>query len=318
MKSCLTIVLAAAMFTFGIRVRADMVVVDGIEAVVHDSVITSQQIDRFSEQDDEMLRQQYRYQPDILIKKMTELRSSIYTNLIEQQLVLSYFKTLTNKVNESILNQIVMDEIHAEHTDRVQLTKDLQRQGLTFEDYRQKVRDGLIIRELIHENVPEPIISPQRIENYYQLHRDNYKLADQVKMRMIVLKKTDDANEVRKRGEEILSQLKAGASFAQMAAVNSEGSQRRDGGETGWEDFSELNEILRKSVDSLKPGEYSGVVETPESFYLLMLEDRHPAHVKPLGDVRVEVETTLKNQETDRLRRKWLNRLKAKTYIGTF
>ncbi len=166
MRPFLTIVLLVAMFGFEISVRADCEIhlVDGIEAVVNDSVISLQQIDIVSQPDSEMLQQQYRYQPDVYLKKMTALRSSIFTNLIERQLVLTYFKTLTNKVNESILNQIVMDEIHAQHTDRVQLTKDLQQQGLTFEDYRQKVRDGLIIRELIHENVPEPIISPQKIE----------------------------------------------------------------------------------------------------------------------------------------------------------
>jgi peptidyl-prolyl cis-trans isomerase SurA len=316
MRSCLKIILAALMLGLGMRVRADLV--DGIEAVVHDSVITTQQIDIVSQQDADILHQTYRNQPEILMKRMTELRSSIYTNLIERQLVLSYFKTLTNKVNESILDQIVLDEIHAQHTDRVQLTKDLQQQGLTFEDYRQKVREGLIIRELIHENVPEPIISPQKVESYYQVHRDNYKLADQVKMRMIVLKKGDAADEVRKRGEEILSQLKAGASFAEMASVNSEGSQRNEGGETGWEDLSEVNQILVKDIDKLKPGEYSGVVETPEAFFLLLLEDRHAAHVKALSEVRDEVEKTLKSQEMERLRRKWIDRLKAKTYIGTF
>ena len=63
------------------------------------------------------------------------------------------------------------------------------------------------------------IISPRKIETYYQEHRDNYKLADQVKMRMIVLSKGEAPDGVRKRGEEILSQLKGGASFAEMATV---------------------------------------------------------------------------------------------------
>ncbi|HZQ46616.1 MAG TPA: peptidyl-prolyl cis-trans isomerase [Verrucomicrobiae bacterium] len=316
MKLCWMTLAVAAMLGFGMPVRAELV--DAIEAVVHDSIITLQQIEIISGPNAEVLSQQYRYQPEMLHQKMTELRSSIFTNMIERELVLSYFKTMTNKVNESILNQIVMDEIHAQHTDRVQLTKDLQQQGLTFEDYRQKVRDGLIYRELMHENVPEPIISPQKIENYYQAHHDNYKLADQVKLRMIVLKKTDPAEEARKRGEEILSQLKGGASFQEMAMVNSEGSQRKEGGETGWEDAKDVDQALMKEIDKLKLGEYSGVIETREAFFLLLLEDRHPAHIKPLGEVRDEVERTLKNQEMERLRKKWIDRLRAKTYIGTF
>ena len=60
------------------------------------------------------------------------------------------------------------------------------------------------------------------------------------------------------------------------------------------------------------------MVETPEAFFLLLLEDRHPEHIKSLSEVREDVERTLKNQERDRLRRQWLDRLRAKTYIGMF
>lgn len=189
---------------------------------------------------------------------------------------------------------------------------------MTFEDFRRRIKNDLIISELIHENVPEPIISPRKIETYYQEHRDNYKLADQVKMRMIVLNKGEAPDGVRKRGEEILSQLKGGASFAEMATVNSEGSQRKDGGETGWENTADVNQALVPDINKLKPGQYSGVVETPEAFFLLLLEDRHPEHIKSLSEVREDVERTLKNQERDRLRRQWLDRLRAKTYIGMF
>ena len=316
MRVYLTTILAAALLSFSIRARAELV--DGIMAIVYDSVITTQQIDLVSRQDELMLREKYRFQPEIYQKEMEGLQNSIYTNLVERQLVLSYFKTITNKVNETIIDQIVMDEIHENqhYRDRVQLTKELQRKGLTFEDFRQQIRDDLIIRELIHENVPEPIISPQKIEKYYQAHNAAYKLDDQVKMRMIVLNKGAAPDEVRKRGEEILLQLKGGASFAEMASVNSEGSQRREGGETGWEDTSDVSPVLVQGAEQMKPGECSGVIETTDAFFILLLEDRHATHIKPLSEVRNEVENTLKSMESERLRKKWIERLRAKTYIG--
>lgn len=315
MKFIWTMVLVAVLPGAALRARADLV--DRVLAVVHDSPVTSQQIEFLSQFDEENLRQTG-ISPNDYQRKMTQAREAIFTNQIEKQLILTYFKTLTNKINETLLDQFVTDEIHAEHSDRVQLAKDLERQGLTFEDFRQRVKERLVITELIHENVPEPIISPQKVENYYKEHSDHYKVADQVKMRMIVLNKGDAPEETQKRGEEILSQIKGGASFAEMATVNSEGSQRRDGGETGWEDTSEVHPALVQELNKLKPGEHSGVIDTKDAYFLLLLEDRHPEHVKPLSEVRDDVEKTLKNQESERLRRRWIERLRAKTYIGYY
>ena len=312
--------LLAAVANFTVRADAAPEFVDGIMAVVHTALITSMQVEMTAKPEDEMLLQEYGYTSETFHRKSSELHNSIFTNMIEKQLVLRYFQTITNKINESLLDQIVSDEIHEnrKYGDRVQLAKDLERQGMTFEDFRRRIKEDLIIRELIHENVPEPIISPRRIEAYYQQHRDDYKLADQIKMRMIVLNKGDSPERACKRGEEILTQIKGGASFAEMASVNSEGSQRKDGGETGWEDLTEVNQALVKEINKLKPGEYSGVIETSDAYFLLLLEDRHAAHIKPLSEVRDDVERTLKNQESERLRKRWLERLRTKTYVGTF
>ena len=69
---------------------------------------------------------------------------------------------------------------------------------------------------------------------------------------------------------------------------------------------------------SLKPGEKSGVIETPEACYLMLVEDRRPAHIKPLNDVREDIEKTLLAQERDRLQNQWNERLKKKTFVRYF
>ena len=42
----------------------------------------------------------------------------------------------------------------------------------------------------------EIVISPYKIENYYLAHQDDFKVGDQIKLRMIVLNKSsgDDTN----------------------------------------------------------------------------------------------------------------------------
>ena len=151
-------------------------------------------------------------------------------------------------------------------------------------------------------------------------HKNEFKVEDEVKMRLIVLNRlADDTNgAVRKRMEEIISQVKDGAAFSDLAKSYSEGSQRKDGGETGWQETSKLNKVLVEAVNKLKPGEYSGVIESPEAYFLVLLEERRPARVRPLTEVRAEIEKTLMAQEKNRLRVRWISRLKRKTFIQNF
>jgi parvulin-like peptidyl-prolyl isomerase len=103
-----------------------------------------------------------------------------------------------------------------------------------------------------------------------------------------------------------------------MASVYSQGSQRNQGGDWGWVEKSVLRKELADLAFSLKPGQRSGVIDTPEACYLMMVEERRPEHVKPLSDVRDEIEKTLLAQESERLQKQWIERLKKKTFVRYF
>src|SRR5439155_8849441 len=55
-----------------------------------------------------------------------------------------------------------------------------------------------------------------------------------------------------------------------------------------------------------------------KEFYLMLVEDKRTAHLKPLGEVRDEIEKDLKLQERSRLDDQWVARLKKKTFWRTF
>jgi parvulin-like peptidyl-prolyl isomerase len=152
---------------------------------------------------------------------------------------------------------------------------------------------------------------------YYQAHQDDFKVEDEIKLRMIVLNKTDsdDTNTV-KLAREIRDKIKEGAAFAEMASIYSQDSQHNQGGDRGWIERSVLRKELGDVAFALKPGQVSDVVETPEACYLMLVEQARTAHVKPLdNEVRNQIEQTLRAQEQARLEKQWIARLKAKTFI---
>src|SRR5204863_6058323 len=115
------------------------------------------------------------------------------------------------------------------------------------------------------------IISPQKIENYYTAHQAEFKVGDQVKLRMITLPKPADAPEAaRKIAEEIIRKIDAGAPFAEMASIYSSGPERTKGGDRGWVGRdSGMQQDLVKAMFSLKAGQHSSVVELPQSIHIL-------------------------------------------------
>jgi parvulin-like peptidyl-prolyl isomerase len=79
-----------------------------------------------------------------------------------------------------------------------------------------------------------------------------------------------------------------------------------------------LRQELAEVAFALKPGQVSDVIETPEACYLMLVEQTRPAHVRPLTEVRDDIDKTLRTQEQARLQKQWIESLKKKTFIRYF
>jgi parvulin-like peptidyl-prolyl isomerase len=314
-------VLALPMF-FCWPARAEMV--SAVSVAVADSVITYSDIYEALAPRAQMARQVYAGDPQRFEQEINKLREQEVQLQVENKLILHDFTSsgyVTN-VLEALIDDRIRDEIQQRYgSDRARFIKTLYAEGMTFESYRRRERENFIIGYMKHQNgsdLNKILISPLKIQEYYNDHQDTYKVGDQVKLRMIVVGQGADkpAGAAKQLADEVLAKINAGTSFEQMAKeINSSESQRAEGGSRGWVDRGELRAELDRVAFSLKAGEHSGVLELPEASYLLQVEDVRPAHVKSLTEVRDEVERALKAQESLRLYRKWIHRLEKKTYI---
>ncbi len=304
----------------GCALAARASLVTGIQAVVDNSIVTYLEVQEFTLPAEQALQQQYQNQPQVYQKKLGETINESLEQLVDRQLILHDFREKGYNLPESIIDEEVQKRISERYGDRMTLIKTLQAQGMTLEKYRQQIRDQIIVDYLQSQNIASAVIvSPHKMETYYLAHKDQYKVEDEVKLRMIVLNKSaDDNGDAHKLAEDILTKIKEGASFAQMAGVYSQGSQRGEGGEWGWVEKSVLRKELADVAFTLKPGEHSGVIDTSQACYLMLVEDRHAAHVRPLSEVRDDIEKTLLAQERSRLQKQWIDRLKKKTFIRYF
>jgi peptidyl-prolyl cis-trans isomerase SurA len=318
---CFFIIVAGVPLVFGGFAQAELVSAVGI--VVNDSVITSADI-----QDGYVPRAQtaarvYAGDPQRFEVEVQKIRDQEIERQVEDKLILHEFVTSGYETNvvEAFIDDRIRDDIQRQfYGDRSRLIKTLQAEGKTYETYRREQRERFIIDYMNYQNSSNPrkiLISPLKISQYYDVHKDTFKIEDEVKLRMIVLAQPAGAapGTAKAMADEVLAKINSGASFAEMASVYSSGSQRAKGGDCGWVDHTYFKPELTQAAFSLKPGQHSGVLELPEGCYLLQVDDVRQAHVKSLTEVRDEIERTLKAEENSRLRNRWIDRLKRKSFI---
>lgn len=295
-------------------------VADGVKAVVAERIITFAEVEDVTRPAADALRRQYAADPNIFQQKLNEALNDSLELLVQRALILHSFDTDGYRLPENFVEQLVQERIRDRFGDRVTLMKSLQQQGMTYEQFRKQVREQFIESQLRQQNVSrEVVISPFKIQNYYETHADDFKVDDQVKLRMIVLSKTSatdtNANELAR---EIQTRLKDGAAFTELASVYSQGSQQHQGGDWGWVERNILRKELGEVAFAMKPGQVSDPIDASDAVYLMLVEDRKPAHAKPIADVRTDIEKTLRSQQQAKLSKEWIDGLKKKTFIRYF
>src|SRR5262249_47189947 len=117
---------------------------------------------------------------------------------------------------------------------------------------------------LVQKNISqEIIISPHKVEAYYLGHKDEFKVEDEVKLRMIVLNQSSDpaAPSSEKLVEEITTKLKQGATFDEMEKIYSQETARNEGGR--WNKKNKLPLALAELAFPLDPEKSRGVLSRP-------------------------------------------------------
>lgn len=296
-------------------------VVNGIAARVNDTVITFMDVTDASMMDMQQLARMPGTRTPAMKERADQLNSAALQNLVDRQMILDDFKTAGYQLPDKIVEDEVQQAIREQFGDRVTMIKSLQKEGLTFEEYRKRVREKFIIGAMTGKNVSgEVIISPYKVEKYYADHQEQFKTQEELTLRMIVLanKPDRDAEATRKLAAEVLAKVRAGTPFADAAKTYSDGSQRSEGGLWPKVDRKTLREDLGEIAFKLPAGTISDVIERPDGCYIMKVEEVRPAGIRSLNDVSSDIERQLENEERQQLRKQWIDRLKNKSFVRYF
>lgn len=162
---------------------------------------------------------------------------------------------LTEKSLEEALKNLIDHHLVAQEAKRLNLDKEPDYlQGL---DYYKKY---LATRAFWQEEFKKIDITDEEIEKYFQEKNTRRHV------RQIFTKE-------RNKAEEALKRLKNGEAFAKVAQELSEGPYAAKGGDLGFMHTGQMVEEWETAALSLKPGDFSDIVETRAGFHIIELED---------------------------------------------
>lgn len=162
-----------------------------------------------------------------------------------------------------------------------------------------------------------PQVTGADIQRYYNQHQQQFQVPEQVRVRHILIQVPPNADAktvaaAQAKAEDILKQLHNGANFADLAKKYSDDpGSKTQGGELGFIQHGATVPEFDRTAFSLQPGQTSGVIRTQFGFHILQVEEKQPAHVKPVDEVHDQIMANLMQQAQTAAAQKYAAKLQA-------
>jgi len=203
-----------------------------------------------------------------------------------------------------------------------QLREKLAEQNRSLESLRQSFRQEFLAQGFLHDKLKDKMAVelPDKLRYYdehYPLH--DFDRPALVTWREFVVEaaKCKSRAEARQKAERLWRLLQSGEDFAKLARAESDGpsSSRSQGGLMQTSPGGYAVPAVNAALETLKIGQLSGVLEGPDSFHIVKVENRRPAGPASFEEVQDTITPILARQKQQEERVAYLAKLRRKTII---
>ncbi len=248
--------------------------IDGIAAVVNNEIILKSELDYQVK----LTAAQQKISPETPGLEEKVLNQMIEEKLAYAQALLDSITVSDNEVNSRVNYQINYFEQQYGSKEKVE-----QIYGMSIEKIKRTLEDPIrkqiMVQKLEEKKFGDVQASRREVDDFYKQYKDSLGvIPEKVKLAHIFVKPkvTEKMKEIYyKKAEAILDSIKHGADFAAMAKKYSEDpGSASDGGDLGWVGKGVFYPEFEAAAFALKPGQISGVVESPVGYHIIQMIDR--------------------------------------------
>ena len=249
--------------------------IESIAAIVNDDIITSLELEKEMQNLKLELGQQGMNFPSDEILKKQVLERMIIMRIQLQNAGHRNIRVDDEAVNASIENIAAKNKM-----DLLRFKEALESRGFNYTDYRERIRNEMIIGQLQKQQVNNTIIiTEQEIDDFLANQALQGSDEDEYRLEHILVAVPEAANSekiqaAKQRADSILQRLNSGADFAQLAIAESDGQQALQGGDLGWRKLIQIPTLFADLVRTMKVGEHTDLIRSPSGFHIIRVADK--------------------------------------------
>ena len=326
MRKLLPYFLLVSVSALSVLLRADDTVIEQIVARVNNQIITQTEYQHGKE---ELKKEAQQQDPVNADKLVAERDKDVLRDLIDQQLLLEKGKDLGITADTEVIKKL--DEMRKDmKLDTMEeLEKAAQSQGISFEDFKQNLRNQIITQQVIGKEVGSKlVINKDEEQKFYDDHKSDLERPETIRLSEILIStdpKPNDSTDAAQRlqaaqakADELVAQIRNGAKFEDVAKKNSDGPTAAQGGDLGEFKRGALAKQLEDKTFAMKPNEVSDPIQTKQGFVILKVTEHHNAGVPALADVAPRIQDAIYMQKLQPALREYLTKLRENAYIDVY
>jgi peptidyl-prolyl cis-trans isomerase SurA len=291
-------------------------VVEDVIARVNDQIITRSEYERAEQGLIQDAQQSGASQADLDDKQKNLLR-----DMIDQQILLSKGKELGITGDAETMRQL--DDIRKQnHLDSMEaLQKAAEQQGVSFEDFKQGIKDRAITQEVVRDEVGRHInLTRAQEQAYYDAHASEFMVPEQIHLSEILIPTPENATDAQisaaqTKADDVAAKIKGGANFADLAKTASGGPTASAGGDLGDFKRGTLGQVLEDATFPLAAGGVTAPIRTRQGFVILRVDSHQAAGVPPLAQVEPQVQEAVYMTSMQPALRAYLTKARDEAYV---
>lgn len=213
------------------------------------------------------------------IPSRSVLEKQVLERLILKRLQQQQAETLGIEVDDAALTEAMTSIAARNGMSLDQLRDTLEGSGVSFEDFREDTRMQILTARLQQQEVMQKIrVTDAEVDRFLKQEGDSLIERREVRLQHILVATPDSPTSAqieaaRNKTIGLLKRVRGGASFADVAAANSDGRRALEGGDLGWFPMAEVPSLAVEPAQTLAKGEVSEPIQSPSGFHLIRIAD---------------------------------------------
>jgi peptidyl-prolyl cis-trans isomerase SurA len=310
-----------SILALGMASAADVRIVEEIICKVNGDIITKGEMERQHQTLEAALRQDgvtgLRLQEAVRDREKDILRDQI-----DQLLLVSKAKDLNISVDADVTKRIAEIQTTSKIADPDKFHEWIREQsGMTFEDFKQQLKNQLVTQRVIGQEVQRTILIPEtEKKKYYEEHKNEFVREEEVYLRQILIstegKTPEQAAAAEKKAKLLVERARKGEKFGDLARDNSDDPETaKNFGELPPYKRGQLRKEIENVVFNQKKGYVTDPIRVPNGFIILKVEERFEKGQAPYEDVEEEITSRLAGPQVQPKLRAYLTRLRQDAFL---